>query len=477
MDLKGSDEDVATVTFIKESKQTAGAMKGVIDYVCREKKTKLDENTRLISGKDCIGQLAFKEFMATKAQYDKVNGVFFYQYVQSFSPEEKITPKQAHQLGLELAKYWQGYEVLVATHIDANHIHNHLIINSVSFENGKKLHQAPKTLQRVRKVSDDICIKSGFSVLKPYNNTSISNYDTREYRAAVKGKSWKFALMSAINKSMKLSVSKSQFIQNMKAYGYFVRWTENKKNITFTCPNGMKCRDNKLHDKKYLKEMMENEFKIREQIFNNGRFIENKQPTIGNITKTVLTAGNSNRRGTMGSNDTDVKFNSIISTENDRENRVACEQDGNAGIYRGNTIDTRNNFRDYSKEYNGTEQQLNRVHNERDSQNEGICETGWERERQFFRETFMQATRISEGAFLEKTGIFKDNGPVVHKVLDSINSGINIASDVCNIIKPVIQIDKTKRCIRDCTTIKQRKKFKRRKKQDIDYSFNMHFDN
>ena len=91
----------------------------------------------------------------------------FYQYVQSFSPEENITPQKAHEVALEFAeKAWTGYEVLVATHCDAQHIHSHFVINSVSFENGKKLRQNPNTLKSLRALSDEIADSIAFQLLR-----------------------------------------------------------------------------------------------------------------------------------------------------------------------------------------------------------------------------------------------------------------------------------------------------------------------
>ena len=150
---------MATVTYIRESKQSISAMKGVIDYCCQDKKV-YDEilNRRLVSGINCDGENAFKEFMSTKKSYGKTDGMNFYQYVQSFSPEENITPQKAHEVALEFAeKAWTGYEVLVVTHCDVQHIHSHFVINSVSFENGKKLRQNPNALISSRALSDEIC--------------------------------------------------------------------------------------------------------------------------------------------------------------------------------------------------------------------------------------------------------------------------------------------------------------------------------
>ena len=232
----------------------------------QEKKTwDKEAGIRWVSGVNCDGLNSVTEFEATKAAWNKEDGIRFYQYVQSFSPAENITYKQAHEIALEFAaKAWPGYEVLVATHCDTTHIHSHFVINSVSFENGLKLRQHPDTLLHLRKLNDEICAAHGLSTLKPYEKggTKIS---AREYRAAISGASWKFQLMYHIGETMKRSPDKKTFIQQMKKRGYGVTWTDDRKYITYTCPNGKKCRGIKLHEEKYKKEMMEYEFAIRKQ--------------------------------------------------------------------------------------------------------------------------------------------------------------------------------------------------------------------
>lgn len=257
---------MATVNFIPESNQSISAMKAVIDYCLQQKKVADEENgRRLVSGVNCNGENAFTEFMATKTAHHKKGGMNFYHYVQSFSPNENISAEQVHKIGLEFVeKAWPGHEVLVTTHTDAEHLHNHFVINSVHYEKGNKLRQNPGTLTRLRTLSDGICQQYGLSVLEPYKKDG-ANISSREYRAAAKGDSWKFKLMSDIDFVMNRSGSRADFIREMQRLGYKVTWTDERKYITFTCPNGMKCRDIRLHDEKYLKEVLEYEFTIRKQ--------------------------------------------------------------------------------------------------------------------------------------------------------------------------------------------------------------------
>lgn len=258
---------MATVSYIPERKQTVGAMKAVMDYCMQEKKTvEPDTGIRFVSGVNCIGTNSFTEFLATKAAYRKLDGTQFYQYVQSFSPKESITPAQVHELALEFAaKAWPGHEILVCTHCDAAHIHSHFVINSVSVETGKKLRQNPNTLKELRKLSDETCEAHGFSVLPP-KKRKTSEMSSREYRSAERGESWKLQLEIVIDRAMESACDLEHFIRLMRWEGYGVRWSDDRKYITYTTPEGFKCRDKKLHEDKYRKENMEYEFRIRKKI-------------------------------------------------------------------------------------------------------------------------------------------------------------------------------------------------------------------
>ena len=264
---------MATLNYIRETRQSASVMKRVIDYCTQDyKATDPDSGRRYVSGIGCDGENSYTEFMATKKCFGKASGVFFYQYEQSFSPDEKITPETAHTVALEFAeRAWQGHEVLVTTHVDRHHLHTHFVINSVSYRDGSKLRQSPKTLEKLRALNDEICQAHGLSILEPYTGGGM-HISAREYRAAMKGESWKFRLMASINHAMERSGNREDFIREMEGLGYQVRWTAERKYITYMCPNGMKCRDIKLHEEKYRKEMMEREFQYRTDKQNGRRF-------------------------------------------------------------------------------------------------------------------------------------------------------------------------------------------------------------
>lgn len=393
---------MATVTYIRESKQSISAMKGVIDYCCQDKKV-YDEisNQRLVIGINCDGENAFKEFMATKKSYGKTDGMNFYQYVQSFSPEENITPHQAHEIAIEFAeKAWTGYEVLVATHCDAQHIHSHVVINSVSFENGKKLRQNPNTLNSLRALSDEICRHHNLSTLEPYSKDGMK-ISTREYRTAVKGQSWKFKLMNDIDKAMNISGSKEDFINTMSIMGYSVTWTDDRKYITYQCPNKMKCRDIKLHNDKYLKGSMENEFRYRQEQYFGKPQAEEQQLTYCDRTALRRNESNLNSFSSERGRTQSVENGNNISAgtlQPDFKNLNRRPDGGLSGENSGNqqrqyginleelSVGAEENF--------GTDSERNQVCANADDR---IYPTGWEESRRVFEQYLTKRSGVGIG--------------------------------------------------------------------------------
>lgn len=256
---------MATVKFIPGKKmQTRSSLSFILSYCKRDAKT-IHDGRKLVSGINCIPESAYHEFMNTKMRYGKTDGRMFYHLFQSFHPDEQLTPETAHEIALKLAEHFKGYEVLVATHIDRNHIHSHFVINSVNTETGYKYHPDKGEIQRLRDESDRQCREYGLSVIEP-ELKKTQQMSAREYRSADKGQSWKIQLAIAIDDAMCYAKSKQDFIELMVNEGYEVKWTDERRFITYTAPNGMKCRDNKLHEEKYLKENMEIEFRIRNEI-------------------------------------------------------------------------------------------------------------------------------------------------------------------------------------------------------------------
>ena len=257
---------MAIVHFVnyKRGTQSRAAMRGVMLYVMQEKKTAW-EGAPLVSGINCQPQSVYDDFLNTKLLYHKDGGTMFYHMVQSFPKGAAVDPRQAHEAARRLAEYFDGCEVLVCTHVDREHIHSHCVINSVNFETGKKLHMAKEQIQELMRRNDAICQEMGLPVFDAPTQQA-RGMSGAEYHTALKGQSWKLRLMNTIDACMKYAADRDAFVSLMASEGYQVCWESGRKYITYTTPDGLKCRGNKLHEEKYCKEAMEHEFRIRAEI-------------------------------------------------------------------------------------------------------------------------------------------------------------------------------------------------------------------
>lgn len=215
-------------------------MKNIFDYVCDKEKTE----TRLIDGKNCMAESAQAEFEAVKRQFHKTGGRQYYHIIQSFSPRDRLTPETAHKIGLEFAEYFKGFQALVVTHKNKQHLHNHIVLNSVNFETGKMFHQSATEMALTKEYSNRLCEKYG-----------LSKTEVKADRNRIP--QWKQHLRDTIQYALDTSYTKDAFLDTMRMHGYGVKWDDEHKYITYTTPEGYKCRDAKLFDERYLKENME----------------------------------------------------------------------------------------------------------------------------------------------------------------------------------------------------------------------------
>ena len=246
----------------KKGTQTRRCLKSVMRYVSQVNKT-LWDGQQLVSGIGCQPETAFDEFLSTKLLHHKDGGVMFYHMVQSFPKGANIDPRTAHEAARRLAGYFDGCEVLVCTHVDREHIHSHCIINSVNFETGRKVHMADEQIQELRIRNDQICEELGLPKFQKDEQRHSRGMSNAEYYTADRGESWKFELMRVIDECMRYAGNRDEFLTLLRSEGYDAAWTDSRKNITYTTPEGRKCRDSKLHMEKYLKENMEAEFGYR----------------------------------------------------------------------------------------------------------------------------------------------------------------------------------------------------------------------
>ena len=209
-------------------KTTDDDLAAVIKYAMNCDKTAgKNEKACYVTGVNCNSDTALEEMLNVQSQFGKTGGNVAYHCYQSFKPGE-VTAEQCHGLGVELARRMWGdkYQVLVATHLDRDHLHNHLVCCSVSFIDGKKFNDNKGAYARFRRLSDEICIENGFSVIeKPKGKTP------RQLHFAEKnGEPTKYNLMrEAIDKAISLSIDTRTFLSIMKQQGYVIDHNPGRK--------------------------------------------------------------------------------------------------------------------------------------------------------------------------------------------------------------------------------------------------------
>ena len=139
---------------IVKAKAGKGSLSDVFNYVLDKEKT----DDTLISSKDCMAETAQKEFELTKHRFGKTDGRTYFHIVQSFSPDDDLTPETAHEIGLKFAEYFPGFQIVVATHVNTNAIHNHLIMNSVNYENGMVASESSS--RKARRISASVAVST-----------------------------------------------------------------------------------------------------------------------------------------------------------------------------------------------------------------------------------------------------------------------------------------------------------------------------
>jgi hypothetical protein len=222
-----------------------------------------------MSGINCSPETAIEQMKLTKALWHKTDGRQYKHYVQSFPSYENITPEQAHKIAVKLSnEKFSDYEVMIATHKDKEHIHSHIIVNSVNFKTGYKLHETIQDLQALKDLSDKLCKEYGFSICT--KNNQITAYKKEKYKALEKAitsengyKSYLLECYKAVKKAKSTAISKENFISILKQDGYSTQWND-RKYITFTDSNGKKIRNrdlSKTFKDDFGKEALENGFK------------------------------------------------------------------------------------------------------------------------------------------------------------------------------------------------------------------------
>ena len=261
---------------INKRTNTHGAMRNCIEYVLRQDKT--SELLTYVTGPYCHDEinydLVYRTFLEEKKMWDKDTGRMYAHNIISWHKDEQITPEQAFEFGKQFAETWfSGFQTLVAVHNDKDHIHCHLVTNSVSYEDGRKLHNTKKDLERMKQFTNQMCRERGLTVAEKGKHFDGSQIEKGEVIAWSKDKynlfrqqvkdSFVADCAMAVLKALENCISKEKFIEKMKQFGWKVNWTEKRKHITFQNQVGKKIRDSNLSKTFHLdisKEDLENEF-------------------------------------------------------------------------------------------------------------------------------------------------------------------------------------------------------------------------
>ena len=261
---------------INKRTNTHGAMRNCIEYVLRQDKT--NELFTCVTGPYCHDEinydLVYRTFLEEKKMWDKDSGRMYAHNIISWHKDEQITPEQAFEFGKEFAENWfSGFQTLVAVHKDKDHIHCHLVTNSVSYEDGRKLHNTRKDLERMKQLTNQMCRERELTVAEKGKHFDGCQIEKGEVIAWSKDKynlfrqqvkdSFVADCAMAVLKALENCISKEKFIEKMKQFGWNVNWTEKRKHITFQNQEGKKVRDSNLFKTFHLdisKEGLENEF-------------------------------------------------------------------------------------------------------------------------------------------------------------------------------------------------------------------------
>lgn len=246
-------------------------LKKAIDYICNGDKT---DDEIYVTTHLCSRENAHKEFELTKKQFSSRTKTLAHHLIQSFVPEE-VSFEEAHQVGIELCEKILGgkYEYVLATHIDKNHIHNHIIFNSIDVDEGKVYHSYYGSYRNIRNQSDKLCKEHNLSVIDQEMQKEINDIKRRKFvnwydwNEDKKGESYKSRLQFDMDRVIQKAINWEHFLKIMEQYGYEIKFG---KYIAFKQKNQQRFTRAKTIGDNYTEE------KIKERI-------RNKDKDLGNI--------------------------------------------------------------------------------------------------------------------------------------------------------------------------------------------------
>ena len=259
-------------------------MRNCIEYVLREDKTNrgLVYVTGPFSADEITYDSVYQSFLEEKKLWGKDSGRMYAHNIISWHKEENLTLQQAFAFGKEFVEKWfDGFQTLIGVHKDRDHVHLHLVTNTVSYEDGHKLHNSKKDLERMKELTNQMCVEHGLTVAQKGKDFRGNDLEEGHVRAWSKDKyhlllndqkkSHAAECALAVMETREQSCSKEDFVKGMAIRGWRTTWTDSRKNITFENEEGKKVRDSniaKTFQMDVSKEGLLNEFERQAEIRN-----------------------------------------------------------------------------------------------------------------------------------------------------------------------------------------------------------------
>ena len=262
---------------VNKSTKSHGAMRNVLEYVLRDEKVKEGyvEIDGPFSGETVNYDTLYRSWLAEKRLWEKDSGRMYAHNIISFHKDEPITPGQVLEIGKAFAEeFFSGFQYLVGVHQDKEHLHCHIVTNSVSYLDGRKLHQTKRDLEKQKHFTNNICRSRGLAVTEKgrhFDGTTIeqgeiSAWSKDKYNLLINDgkKSFVADCAIALLETVPISASREEFIAGMLQRGWAVHWTDSRKHIVFQNEDGQKVRDSNI-EKTFAglevnKEALTNEF-------------------------------------------------------------------------------------------------------------------------------------------------------------------------------------------------------------------------
>lgn len=268
---------------VNKSTKSHGAMRNVLEYVLRDEKVKEGyvEIAGPYSGETINYDEVYQTWLAEKRLWDKDSGRMYTHNIISFHKDEKVTPEQVLEIGREFAeKFFPGHQYVIGVHQDKDHLHCHIVTNSVSYLDGMKLHQTKRDLEHQKEFTNNLCLERGLTIAEKGHHFDGSVIEQGEITAWSKDKynllindskkSFVADCAIAVMEVLPQSTSREEFITGMEERGWSVQWEDNRKHIVFKNENGDKVRDSNL-EKTFAglqvnKEALTNEFERQNEL-------------------------------------------------------------------------------------------------------------------------------------------------------------------------------------------------------------------